>query len=190
MLSDKLSPNGVPPPETSSVRLLVGMRVLGRWISTPLGLVTTFTCLSVAIAAATVALWLTYNGYCISQRRYLSEQEIFDTAIIETMRRPTYPRVVSLPQGVRLEAWKVIPYSDIEEFKRQNPSCCSFTPPNVGDRTPFYISFWDQLFGGANHFVAVKYWVRYLDGHNQEQTEETTAYIRLAACGQPWHQPR
>src|SRR4051812_29976022 len=115
MLSDKSSPKAALP-EQSPVPLLAGMRLLFRWISTPLGLITAFSCLSVAVAAVTVPLWLTYHGYCISQRRYLTVQEIFDTAINEVMNSPTYPRYLSLPEGQRLEAWKVVPYSDIEEF--------------------------------------------------------------------------
>ena len=190
MSSDNSPPNGIRrPPNNQQVALLGGWSVLWSWLRTPAGLVTFFTSVGLALTALTVALSLTYNGYCISERRYLSEREMFDTAILEVIKSRTYPRIPSVSRWTRIDGWRMIPYKNIDDFKAQNPNCCRWTARNVGDSAPF-VSLSDQLFGAANHFIAVDYIARYLDGNNNEQREATTAHIRLSACGRIWHPGR
>lgn len=99
------------------------------------------------IAAGTANI----SGYCISERKYFSDEELVDVAV----------RWVVASHNGRVGLMKnrfgvVISerYETIEEFHIRNPNCCTFTDTAQHNLTG---SLFAKLTGGFRTFVRVQY---------------------------------
>lgn len=125
--------------------------------------------------------YLHKNSYCISELRYVSNQEMIDGAIAYVMR----PINALAAHGHGLNPGEqYIAYRDISEFKEVNPDCCkvlSGEEERLNVR-PLYSSL-DRIFGAYSVVVQVDYKIRYktTSGLELERKEQTIAPV--SACG-------
>jgi len=152
-----------------------------------------YTALAVAgLAIAYIALrsGLNYSGFCLEQRRFLTDGEKIEIVVRRILNSypPALKTYVTNPDGRRAINWsrpeKPIPYSSIEEFFAVNPDCCEVTlreHPKQGGT----ISLIDRLLGITSANVRVRYQVRYLDENKQPNTEYVEPYWAVSSCGHP-----
>jgi hypothetical protein len=129
--------------------------------------------------------WFSYNGYCSSQKRYLSDKEFFNAAIDEVIRRRTYMETVRAGQTIQFIPRKLIPYLDKDDFWASNPTCCAIVPDNVGEG--IQTTFGEKLFGRAARTVSVTYTVNYADQNGSPQSAMSTAKYVVSNCGHAWN---
>jgi len=135
-------------------------------------------CPSVSLA---VVNYLHKNSYCISQSRYVSDQEMIDSAIAYVMR----PINAFAAHGRGLNPGEqYIAYRDISEFKEVNPNCCSVLSGEEVRRKvhPLYGSL-DRIFGAYSVAVQVDYKIRYRTSSELELEREKKTIVPVSACG-------
>ena len=162
------------------VALVTGFRMLLHWLRTPAGL----AAIALLFAACCGSLVLSYNGYCFSQRRFLSEQEYVDAAIRETIRYHGFVQRISEPGQLRLVPRRIVPYRSLQEFRTGNPDCCKLLPPDT--RTLPSPSFCERLFGYAATIAVLTYAVRYFDDNGDIQNDVDTHFYAVTNCGRVW----
>jgi hypothetical protein len=130
------------------------------------------------LPVGTVLLILIWNGFCLFQFRFLSEQEFFDSAISDVL---TSIAVIETPTGgyarIRPEEPRV-PYGSLAEFHRLNPNCCKIVPHD-----PVWVSLWHRLTGLAAKSVHVRYGVRYVNQYGSVSSMEAVGQRALSCCG-------
>jgi hypothetical protein len=146
--------------------------------------------ISIALAYAALRLGLNYSGFCLEQRRYLSDSEMIEIAIERLLRSypPTLIELVTYPDGRSAHRWftpeRALPYRSVQEFLAVNPDCCEVTmrenPKLGGD-----ISLGMRLLGKTAANVRVRYQVRFLDANGQTITEYVEPYVAISNCGRP-----
>ena len=127
-----------------------------------------------------------YNGFCFSQRRFLSHEEYFRAAVEQIVGRGTEQLISSSPAGVEFRSVTVHPFGSVDDFLKKNPNCCSVVPHNTGDNGP-YTSFVERLFGQAARVVSIAYLVNYVDAIRQPKTERKTEQFAVTNCGRAWN---
>lgn len=151
-------------------------------------------CAAVALGLALLYLGLraglNYSGFCLEQRRYLTEREKIEIAIERILRSypPTLIQVVTHPDGRQVDRYfqpeRPVPYRSVDEFLQVNPECCEVTTrehPKISGS----ISLGNRLFGITSANVRVRYQVRYLDASGRMITEIMEPYIAISNCGRP-----
>jgi len=105
---------------------------------------------------------LNYSGMCISQMRWLSNEEKIMSVIEEINSRGN----IRIEENGKYVDMRKVPYKDTESFLENNPECCKIGPPVSGSSSGMDgaypdFSFWDQKiwgFGGAQiegHYYAM-----------------------------------
>jgi len=123
-----------------------------------------------------VAPALSYNGFCFSQKRFLSDTEFIDAAIAEIIRLRTHNVIA----GGGLKSVNVIRYENIAEFRRLNPDCCTIVRHNSEVK---YVEFDDQVFGRAAKSVSLTYALNHLDEYEHRKSARSTAEVVIGNCG-------
>lgn len=151
-------------------------------------------CAAVALGLALLYLalraGLNYSGFCLEQRRYLTDREKIEIAIKRILR--SYPTTltegVTYPDGRKATRWfrpeRPVPYRSVDEFLQVNPECCEVTQrehPKIGGS----ISLGNRLFGITSANVRVRYQVRYLDANGRMIMQTLEPYIAISNCGRP-----
>lgn len=108
---------------------------------------------------------LNYSGMCISQMRWLSDEERFRLVIEQVINRDVIP---IMSENHKTKHVKQIKYESIDDLLEQNPDCCKINPDGGSDlATP---SFVDRIIGfNLGKLVGVDYKVKYLDENRKEQ---------------------
>lgn len=139
--------------------------------------------LSLLLAAILVGLavpvisGLNYSGLCISEGRYLTEQELIDIGIREEFRSyppRTYP-------GLLPKVTKPIQYASFDDFIARNPNCCSLTRTAREDFSP---AFFHRILGHFAGFVRMEYRV---EEDVPDVPEMYVSHIAITNCGIPWN---
>jgi hypothetical protein len=87
--------------------------------------------------------YLNFSGFCYSQRRYLSADELIAAAIKDNLKRHS-----SQSDNFRSKI-----YTSLEEFFRQNPDCCEVSRWNVPFGPPLLL----RAFGVYSAIVDIVY---------------------------------
>ncbi|HZO46324.1 MAG TPA: hypothetical protein VFB68_10555 [Xanthobacteraceae bacterium] len=126
---------------------------------------------------ATVLAALLISGFCFSQFRYLTDDELVASAIDDVLRSSVH--VVEKPSGgyAQFVPKQPIHYRSRAEFQSLNPNCCKIVPH---DRE--WISLWHQLYGKAAASVFIRYVVRHVDDQGETATE-AVARRTVGNCG-------
>lgn len=130
---------------------------------------------------------LSYNGYCFSQMRYLSDTEM-KRAAISILLEKYPPSVVRRPLRDGVETMSApsnpIRYRDVDEFLLLNPNCCQLNP------TEKYIeggglTLLERITGTATNVLEAEYAVRFSDGSGITRSLNTKTYVHINSCGMP-----
>lgn len=141
---------------------------------------------SCGIALAFAYAFASYGGYCISERRFLSDQEFFEAAVTRIIERPTAQLVLSKPSSTTFKSVNVIKYENPESFHEKNPDCCRVVGHNIGDEGP-YTSFSQRVFGYAAKIVSITYQIKYIDESGAEKSVSKTEQFAVTNCGRAWN---
>ncbi|WP_161814422.1 hypothetical protein [Steroidobacter agaridevorans] len=151
-------------------------------------------CAAVALGLALLFVGLraglNYSGFCLEQRRWLTDREKIEIAIKRILASypPTLIEVVTYPDGRKADRYfqpeNPVPYRSVDEFLQVNPECCEVTQrehPKISGS----ISLGSRLFGITSANVRVRYQVRYLDASGRMITRIMEPYIAISNCGRP-----
>lgn len=155
-----------------------------RWAQSHISRTALLVILAVCVATIGI-LSFSYSGLCVSQGRYLSDQEYFDAAISEIIQRPSAQLRTSGPAGVTFRSVDVVRYESAATFRRDNPHCCEIVPHNVGDQGP-YVSFSERIFGKAAAIVSVRYALNYVDESGDRKGIVNAERYAVTNCGRAW----
>jgi hypothetical protein len=133
-----------------------------------------------------VILNLSFDGFCFRERRFLSQNESFQAAIATILARKSEQLISHRPASINFSVVPVIKYADSDDFRRQNPGCCTVVPRNTGDSGP-YTSFDQRLFGHAAKIVSVTYTIHYLDETGARTKATKTEQFAITNCGRAWN---
>ncbi|WP_417682204.1 hypothetical protein [Roseibium sp.] len=149
--------------------------------------------LGVLLAAIFVAapfLSLNYSGYCLSEQRFLTKDEL-----IESTLRDAYRSVFEYPYS-SLNVDEEIHMKNIREYIKNNPDCCkilrNFQEYKAADAelgeaySPegyFYPTFWGRIWGDENYLVQVRYTGKRQNGGVFEQSGPRVIYRMIGTCG-------
>ncbi len=125
---------------------------------------------------------LTYSGLCISQMRYVSDEEKIRAVVSQLLGRSDVKHFELTDSGlVEVPGPTPIVYRSIEEFFEINKGCCSIGPRG-GDG---YIepTFRRRITGIIADIVVVDYLDRYIDEHGAKQSRLLTGQVAVDVCG-------
>jgi hypothetical protein len=133
------------------------------------------------------------DGYCVAEKRYLTDQEKCDIAVKEVIKERE--RYVSRYYYTLNEAGKQIrserlikqyDYASMEEFYAMNSDCCRFVEEFWHpDRPPYTIPCEAKASGLLNTFITITYIFAY-DEYNSNKPIEHIATFALSNCGKLW----
>jgi hypothetical protein len=159
--------------------LMAGIQVLRDWWNhSRAGRVVLSGVMSIALAAIVLTSTLSYNGFCFSQGRFLSDQEYVNIAISRIMSLPCYQ--------LMSPTFKCVPpikYMDVADFRARNPDCCKFVRHNTDYAGSSVVTFSQQLFGYAAHSVLVNFKISYVDADGHTQNTIGPGLIVVGNCG-------
>jgi hypothetical protein len=144
----------------------------------------------VALLYTALRLGLNYSGFCLEERRFLTDQEKIDNVVRRILNSypPALKSYITTADGQKAIRWarpnNPIPYASIGDFLAVNPDCCAVTlqeHPQSGGQ----ISLMDRLLGFTSANVRVRYQVRYRDENDQLKTEYVEPYWAVTSCGRP-----
>ncbi len=127
---------------------------------------------------------LNYSGFCISQGRYLSDEEKIRIVIISGNSQDTIPVEIE-KEGHKhwQENYKQIKYKDVNEFFDKNPDCCK-----VNGGGPYDLgapSFFDRITGyDSGDVVTINARANYIDENGNKQSIMLKSDSVLTNCGQ------
>jgi hypothetical protein len=156
-----------------------------RWTQTHIGRTGLLVILTACVAATIGILSFSYSGLCVSQGRFLSDQEYFDAAISGIIQRPSAQLRMSGTAGVTFRSVEVVRYESAATFRRDNPHCCEIVPHNVGDQGP-YVSISERIFGKAAAIVSVSYALNYVDEGGDRKSVMNAERYAVTNCGRAW----
>jgi hypothetical protein len=134
----------------------------------------TFACFGIA------ASLLSNIGVCISEGKFLSDQDYFKGAIDSVIHDPVDGVIEDFPGGSISKSVHSQRYSSPKEFLNENPDCCKFVPANSGDGGP-EISILDRLRGVQT--VEVSYDKRYADESGAPRSTRVMGKVAVSSCG-------
>ena len=107
----------------------------------------------IIVLFVTSPIAISYSGFCMAEKRWLSDEEMFDIAIRETFKN--YPPKRSRIKGtVSKKIERPVKYEDFDDFVRRNPNCCSWLKTDPLARE---VGFWYWVNGNRREFVLVEY---------------------------------
>ena len=139
--------------------------------------------------------WLTTNGYCHAQGKYLTDDEKIRVALVDLLSK--YPPAVVLGKHHPdakvlgyLSPQNPIHYRDVDDFLSLNPDCCIVgstsgeprvtNPEDIGPANLI-----ETLMGTATRAIEVTYLVRFKDANDVAQSIRTTGWLHISNCGTP-----
>jgi len=122
---------------------------------------------------------LNYSGMCISQMRWLSDEEKIRLAVDRVNSREF---TTVTPNRILVTR---VPYKSIDDFIEKNSECCGLGPPVMTSEGTFPdFSFWDQKiwgFGGAH--VGGKFDQIYTKDDINILSEMQWMFVKMTNCG-------
>jgi len=134
-----------------------------------------------AAASVLTLLALPQFGWCWSQHRFLSRQEIIGAAIDEALSRKRVRVLASTPGALRSTFYDAAPYASRAAFLDANPGCCRIAPA-VGDEGSF-VPWPERWCGWIPHNVRMVYAARYRDEAGAIRAVEVTDNVPVTSCG-------
>jgi hypothetical protein len=129
---------------------------------------------------------LSVGGFCFGQRRFLSDQEFIDAAILDRMKgRGSY--LLHSIDGKNKTAISGIPYASKDEFNRENPDCCRIVSFNYPRDSGPQFTLLDQIGGNAAELVYVRYKERWTEYGQLKNQIVDNSYLGLTNCGEVNH---
>ena len=133
--------------------------------------------------------WLTNNGYCHAEGKYLTDEEKVRVAVADVLRN--YPPSVILrkhhPDAIVkgfLPPESPIYYRDVNEFLYMNPDCCKVRPTETYTEGST-VTLLEKLTGTATSVIETNYLVRYRGEDGLERSIKTTPSLHITNCGTP-----
>jgi len=129
-----------------------------------------------------------YSGYCLEEKRFLSDQEMFDLAAQKIVNEKdlylshSYYKVNEDGKKIRVDKnIRNFKYSNIEEFYDMNPNCCKFVSYVQDDGGKHRIHFCKKFTGQINKIVAATY----IWGFNKDDDKLVSVIGKFGAsnCG-------
>ncbi len=96
---------------------------------------------------------LVYNGFCVAERRWLNQAELFDVAM-QNVFQFYPPQRFRIPFVYSKKITNPIVYTSFDDFVRRNPDCCRMS--STGWKG-LQVSFFHRLRGYSGDFVRVEY---------------------------------
>lgn len=133
---------------------------------------------TIIVGAIVSAPALSYNGFCFSQGRFLSDQEHVGIAISRIMALPCYQLMSPTFQCV-----PPIPYRDAADFRARNPDCCKIVRHNSDFAGSGVVTLSQQLFGYAARSVLVDFKISYVEADGRPRDTVGHGLIVVGNCG-------
>jgi|GEM_PF-4279985 len=121
------------------------------------------------------SVYRNYNGYCSKIGRSLTESELIDAAILDTIRSNN-------AQPITEKGYTLIHYGSIESFRRANPDCCQIRG-YMGDGPPYAVEFINRILGTERTWVTVRWKMRFIYPDGSREDSEKGNYKYLDNCG-------
>lgn len=138
--------------------------------------------LVVIISLFGIPAGLNYSGFCISQGRWLSDEELIKLQIADVNRRADVQDSQHLPNVPR------IPYNSAEELMEKNPDCCKLGARSGPDGIFPRLSFLDRILGADREVVWLQYKDYYHDKDGVLKFSIATWNAPITNCGKnSWH---
>lgn len=141
----------------------------------------------IIIISAIVSLYLVfggamnYTGFCWDQKRYLSEEERIRIAI-KGINELDFVYIQDKAKNDGGDNFDYIRYKNVEEFLKQNPSCCRVLYSPYKDHvSPRRLM--DRIWGTSGGTVEINFKARYRDKRGKEKEGEATWYVNQQNCG-------
>ncbi|MBL1405984.1 MAG: hypothetical protein COC00_008370 [Rhizobiales bacterium] len=109
--------------------------------------------LSFTGASLVVLQTLVYNGFCVAERRWLGEQEMFDIAKQRVFEHYP-PQSFRVPGVFSKKIERHVQYKDFDDFVNRNPNCCRLSQTGWKGLS---VDFIYRLRGYSAGFVRVEY---------------------------------
>ncbi len=116
------------------------------------------------------------TGYCIAEKRFLSDDEKIGRAIMQIERRSNFSHY----ENGRINIWPRIKYESVNDFLAKNPNCCRLNPDEP--RETGY-SFGNAIYGSAHDIIVLEYKARYMDENGNEQSVQVREDNVVGNCG-------
>jgi hypothetical protein len=131
---------------------------------------------------------LNVSGYCWSERRYLSDVELFRSAIKTTNFGYGHLRAFTLSRIVGYDIAELSPYSDVEQFIKENPDCCKFyhhgiTKLQNASGGSIDVPLSKKILGSAWAAVAIRARVKFVDAQRRPGLATREVVYWVDSCG-------
>lgn len=132
--------------------------------------------------------WLTNNGYCHAQGKYLTDEEKIRVALKDELKKYP-PSVIRTPNDPTKGGNLTVPsnpiyYRDVDEFLSLNPDCCKVSPTEAFTEGST-VTLLEKLTGTATSVIETNYLVRYRGEDGLEHSIKTTPSLHITNCGTP-----
>lgn len=130
-----------------------------------------------------------YAGYCLTEGRRLSDDEMIRRAIEYIEKRPSVTFLEGDGSTAKLRSYSYVPYKNTDEFLAENPNCCTFgfnalMSESDGAYPP--PEDLNRLTGNYAGNVKMTYKGTYSDDKKQLKQFSRTEYILMYNCGKPY----
>lgn len=124
---------------------------------------------------------LNYSGFCISQGRWLSDEELMVSAFNEINNRSTTTINISDTESVVINR---IPYLSYNEFINENPNCCYAGRKSQNDGNGYMsASLTARILGSSAAVISLSYKERYFNESNEKQEKNKKQILSVSNCG-------
>lgn len=126
-----------------------------------------------------------YLGLCISEMRYLSDEEKIDATVFKLILRLPNHSLPSLPMPKRQKYNQEYRQRLLEEFYQLAPDCCRVTRE---DEQGFDVNIWGRLLTGSlSDFVRIEFDPKVFQLNYSGQNLTIINYIPVTNCGKAWN---
>ena len=122
---------------------------------------------------------MNYTGFCLSQGRYLSDEEKISAGISYIERRDTVA-IKTKDKGIQRYK-RVHSYLGEEDFRSKNAQCCEVGMNLVGEY--WEPSFLERVLGDYADKIKIKYIVHYLDEMGSAVSGHRETDLVITNCG-------
>jgi hypothetical protein len=120
------------------------------------------------------------HGFCWNQKRYLSDDEKIHAAITAINEQKSITITSETNDTVQFKNFEYMPYKNVDDFLRENPSCCRvlYSPykDSVAPR-----KFMDRIWGLGGGSVEVTFNASYKDGE-EVKSLSLVKYVKMTNC--------